>query len=62
MLSIDLLLQGRRGTCDVDETSGRMVNPVVTPRYCLTPLRRYSAETQGREVADPQAWAFLTAI
>lgn len=28
MLSIDLLLQGRRGAYYVDETSGRMVNPV----------------------------------
>lgn len=62
MLSIDLLLQGRRGAhaMSMKQAAGWSILWVTPPLLFNAAFWWYLAETQGREVADPQALAFLT--
>ncbi|EEF2887088.1 TerC/Alx family metal homeostasis membrane protein [Salmonella enterica] len=62
MLSIDLLLQGRRGahTMSMKQAAGWSILWVTLSLLFNAAFWWYLAETQGREVADPQALAFLT--
>ncbi|EMZ4244381.1 TerC family protein [Salmonella enterica] len=62
MLSIDLLLQGRRGAhaMSMKQAAGWSILWVTLSLLFNAAFWRYLAETQGREVADPQALAFLT--
>ncbi|EBG3562647.1 TerC family protein [Salmonella enterica] len=62
MLSIDLLLQGRRGAhaMSMKQAAGWSILWVTLSLLFNAAFWWYMAETQGREVADPQALAFLT--
>ncbi|ELF0681723.1 TerC family protein [Salmonella enterica] len=62
MLSIDLLLQGRRGAhaTSMKQAAGWSILWVTLSLLFNAAFWWYLAETQGREVADPQALAFLT--
>ncbi|ECM4238504.1 TerC family protein [Salmonella enterica subsp. enterica serovar Enteritidis] len=62
MLSIDLLLQGRRGAhaMSMKQAAGWSILWVTLALLFNAAFWWYLAETQGREVADPQALAFLT--
>ncbi|EKS7703789.1 TerC family protein [Salmonella enterica] len=62
MLSIDLLLQGRRGAhaMSMKQAAGLSILWVTLSLLFNAAFWWYLAETQGREVADPQALAFLT--
>ncbi|EHX2761261.1 TerC family protein [Salmonella enterica] len=62
MLSIDLLLQGRRGAhaMSMKQAAGWSILWVTLSLLSNAAFWWYLAETQGREVADPQALAFLT--
>ncbi|EOF3054984.1 TerC family protein [Salmonella enterica subsp. enterica serovar Typhimurium] len=62
MLSIDLLLQGRRGAhaMSMKQAAGWSILWVTLSLLLNAAFWWYLAETQGREVADPQALAFLT--
>lgn len=62
MLSIDLLLQGRRGAhaMSMKQAAGWSILWVTLTLLFNAAFWWYLAETQGREVADPQALAFLT--
>ncbi|EJA8242055.1 TerC family protein [Salmonella enterica subsp. enterica serovar Derby] len=62
MLSIDLLLQGRRGAhaMSMKQAAGWSILWVTLSLLFNAAFWWYQAETQGREVADPQALAFLT--
>ncbi|KAA0416793.1 TerC family protein [Salmonella enterica] len=62
MLSIDLLLQGRRGAhaMSMKQAAGWSILWVTLSLLFHAAFWWYLAETQGREVADPQALAFLT--
>lgn len=62
MLSIDLLLQGRRGAhaMSMKQAAGWSILWVTLSLLFNAAFLWYLAETQGREVADPQALAFLT--
>ncbi|EBX8087072.1 TPA_asm: TerC/Alx family metal homeostasis membrane protein [Salmonella enterica subsp. enterica serovar Decatur] len=62
MLSIDLLLQGRRGAhaMSMKQAAGWSILWVTLSLLFNAVFWWYLAETQGREVADPQALAFLT--
>ncbi|EBA9356690.1 TerC family protein [Salmonella enterica subsp. enterica serovar Colorado] len=62
MLSIDLLLQGRRGAhaMSMKKAAGWSILWVTLSLLFNAAFWWYLAETQGREVADPQALAFLT--
>ncbi|EHX6468609.1 TerC family protein [Salmonella enterica] len=62
MLSIDLLLQGRRGAhaMSMKQAAGWSILWVTPSLLFNAAFWWYLAETQGREVADPQALAFLT--
>ncbi|ECF7971052.1 TerC family protein [Salmonella enterica] len=62
MLSIDLLLQGRRGAHEMSmkQAAGWSILWVTLSLLFNAAFWWYLAETQGREVADPQALAFLT--
>lgn len=62
MLSIDLLLQGRRGAhaMSMKQAAGWSILWVTLSLLFNAAFWWYLAETQGREVADPQASAFLT--
>ncbi|EID2771548.1 TerC family protein [Salmonella enterica] len=62
MLSIDLLLQGRRGAhaMSMKQAAGWSILWVTLSVLFNAAFWWYLAETQGREVADPQALAFLT--
>lgn len=62
MLSIDLLLQGRRGAhaMSMKQSAGWSILWVTLSLLFNAAFWWYLAETQGREVADPQALAFLT--
>ncbi|EHQ3816130.1 TerC family protein [Salmonella enterica] len=62
MLSIDLLLQGRRGAhaMSMKQAAGWSILWVTFSLLFNAAFWWYLAETQGREVADPQALAFLT--
>ncbi|EAV0572106.1 TerC family protein [Salmonella enterica] len=62
MLSIDLLLQGRRGVhaMSMKQAAGWSILWVTLSLLFNAAFWWYLAETQGREVADPQALAFLT--
>lgn len=62
MLSIDLLLQGRRGahSMSMKQAAGWSILWVTLSLLFNAAFWWYLAETQGREVADPQALAFLT--
>ncbi|EAA5439409.1 TerC family protein [Salmonella enterica subsp. diarizonae] len=62
MLSIDLLLQGRRGAhaMSMKQAAGWSILWVTLSLLFNAAFWWYLAETQGREVADPQALAFLT--
>ncbi len=62
MLSIDLLLQGRRGAhaMSMKQAAGWSIQWVTLSLLFNAAFWWYLAETQGREVADPQALAFLT--
>ncbi|EAP5490752.1 TerC family protein [Salmonella enterica] len=62
MLSIDLLLQGRRGAhaMSMKQAAGWSILWVALSLLFNAAFWWYLAETQGREVADPQALAFLT--
>ncbi|EDW1806798.1 TerC family protein [Salmonella enterica subsp. enterica serovar Oranienburg] len=62
MLSIDLLLQGRRGAhaISMKQAAGWSILWVTLSLLFNAAFWWYLAETQGREVADPQALAFLT--
>lgn len=62
MLSIDLLLQGRRGAhaMSMKQAAGWSIMWVTLSLLFNAAFWWYLAETQGREVADPQALAFLT--
>ncbi|ECQ6421638.1 TerC family protein [Salmonella enterica] len=62
MLSIDLLLQGRRGAhaMSMKQAVGWSILWVTLSLLFNAAFWWYLAETQGREVADPQALAFLT--
>ncbi|ECK6698759.1 TerC family protein [Salmonella enterica] len=62
MLSIDLLLQGRRGAhaMSMKQAAGWSILWVTLSLLFNATFWWYLAETQGREVADPQALAFLT--
>ncbi|ENC6670467.1 TerC family protein [Salmonella enterica] len=61
MLSIDLLLQGRRGAhaMSMKQAAGWSILWVTLSLLFNAAFWWYLAETQGREVADPQALAFL---
>ncbi|HGG6602133.1 TPA: TerC family protein [Salmonella enterica subsp. enterica serovar Warragul] len=62
MLSIDLLLQGRRGAhaMSMKQAAGWSILWVTLSLLFNAAFWWYLAEMQGREVADPQALAFLT--
>ncbi|HGB1936644.1 TPA: TerC family protein [Salmonella enterica subsp. diarizonae serovar 50:k:z35] len=62
MLSIDLLLQGRRGAhaMSMKQAAGWSILWATLSLLFNAAFWWYLAETQGREVADPQALAFLT--
>ncbi|EBR9572181.1 TerC family protein [Salmonella enterica subsp. enterica serovar Sandiego] len=62
MLSIDLLLQGRRGAhaMSMKQAAGWSILWVTLSLLFNAAFWWYLAKTQGREVADPQALAFLT--
>ncbi|EGS3444578.1 TerC family protein [Salmonella enterica] len=62
MLSIDLLLQGRRGAhaMSMKQAAEWSILWVTLSLLFNAAFWWYLAETQGREVADPQALAFLT--
>ncbi|EGJ3413764.1 TerC family protein [Salmonella enterica subsp. houtenae] len=62
MLSIDLLLQGCRGAhaMSMKQAAGWSILWVTLSLLFNAAFWWYLAETQGREVADPQALAFLT--
>ncbi|ECD6630210.1 TerC family protein [Salmonella enterica subsp. enterica serovar Rubislaw] len=62
MLSIDLLLQGRRGAhaMSMKQAAGWSILWVTLSLLFNAAFWWYLAETQGHEVADPQALAFLT--
>ncbi|EAT8907407.1 TerC family protein [Salmonella enterica] len=62
MLSIDLLLQGRRGAhaMSMKQAAGWSILWVTLSLLFNAAFWWYLAETQGREIADPQALAFLT--
>ncbi|ECG8515265.1 TerC family protein [Salmonella enterica subsp. salamae] len=62
MLSIDLLLQGRRGAhaMSMKQAAGWSILWVTLSLLFNAAFWWYLSETQGREVADPQALAFLT--
>ncbi|ELS0576368.1 TerC family protein [Salmonella enterica] len=62
MLSIDLLLQGRRGAhaMSMKQAAGWSILWVTLSLLFNAAFWWYLAETQGREVADPQALAFLS--
>ncbi|EBN4356990.1 TerC family protein [Salmonella enterica] len=62
MLSIDLLLQGRCGAhaMSMKQAAGWSILWVTLSLLFNAAFWWYLAETQGREVADPQALAFLT--
>ncbi|HAK9199403.1 TPA: TerC family protein [Salmonella enterica] len=62
MLSIDLLLQGLRGAhaMSMKQAAGWSILWVTLSLLFNAAFWWYLAETQGREVADPQALAFLT--
>ncbi|HAK0548011.1 TPA: TerC family protein [Salmonella enterica] len=62
MLSIDLLLQGRRGAhaMSMKQAAGWSILWVTLSLLFNAAFWWYLAETQGREVANPQALAFLT--
>ncbi|TLR18607.1 TerC family protein [Salmonella enterica] len=62
MLSIDLLLQGRRGAhaMSMKQAAGWSILWVTLSLLFNAAFWWYLAETQGREVADPQALALLT--
>ncbi|EBE9621737.1 TerC family protein [Salmonella enterica] len=62
MLSIDLLLQERRGAhaMSMKQAAGWSILWVTLSLLFNAAFWWYLAETQGREVADPQALAFLT--
>ncbi|EAP8780234.1 TerC family protein [Salmonella enterica] len=62
MLSIDLLLQGRRGAhaMSMKQAAGWSILWVTLSLLFNAAFWWYLAETQGREVADPQGLAFLT--
>ncbi|EDA5899749.1 TerC family protein [Salmonella enterica subsp. enterica] len=62
MLSIDLLLQGRRGAhaMSMKQAAGWSILWVTLSLLFNAAFWWYLDETQGREVADPQALAFLT--
>ncbi|EBF8075395.1 TerC family protein [Salmonella enterica subsp. enterica] len=62
MLSIDLLLQGRRGAhaMSMKQAAGWSILWVTLSLLFNAAFWWYLAETQGCEVADPQALAFLT--
>ncbi|HAF3250898.1 TPA: TerC family protein [Salmonella enterica subsp. enterica serovar Banana] len=62
MLSIDLLLQGRRGAhaMSMKQAAGWSILWVTLSLLFNAAFWWYLAETQGRGVADPQALAFLT--
>ncbi|ENS4229724.1 TerC family protein [Salmonella enterica] len=62
MLSIGLLLQGRRGAhaMSMKQAAGWSILWVTLSLLFNAAFWWYLAETQGREVADPQALAFLT--
>ncbi|EAB9897571.1 TerC family protein [Salmonella enterica subsp. enterica] len=62
MLSIDLLLQGRRGAhaMSMKQAAGWSILWITLSLLFNAAFWWYLAETQGREVADPQALAFLT--
>ncbi|ECG8108060.1 TerC family protein [Salmonella enterica] len=62
MLSIDLLLQGRRGAhaMSMKQAAGWSILWVTLSLLFNAAFWWYLAETQVREVADPQALAFLT--
>ncbi|EDE8088150.1 TerC/Alx family metal homeostasis membrane protein [Salmonella enterica subsp. enterica serovar Anecho] len=62
MLSIDLLLQGRRGAhaMSMKQAAGWSILWVTLSLLFNAAFWWYLAETQGREVADPQALASLT--
>lgn len=62
MLAIDLLLQGRRGAHAMTMTQAAAWSLVWVTLSLLfnAAFWWYLAQTQGREVADPQALAFLT--
>ncbi|EJR1399550.1 TerC family protein [Salmonella enterica] len=62
MLSIDLLLQGRRGAhaMSMKQAAGWSILWVTLSLLFNAAFWWYLAETQGREVADPQALAFFT--
>ncbi|EPV4490792.1 TPA: TerC family protein [Salmonella enterica subsp. enterica serovar Typhimurium] len=62
MLSIDLLLQRRRGAhaMSMKQAAGWSILWVTLSLLFNAAFWWYLAETQGREVADPQALAFLT--
>ncbi|MGG5980873.1 TerC family protein [Salmonella enterica] len=62
MLSIDLLLQGRRGAhaMSMKQAAGWSILWVTLSLLFNAAFWWYLAETQGREVADLQALAFLT--
>ncbi|MFW0764500.1 TerC family protein [Trabulsiella odontotermitis] len=62
MLAIDLLLQGRRGAhaMSMKQAAGWSILWVTLSMLFNAAFWWYLATTQGREVADPQALAFLT--
>lgn len=62
MLAIDLLLQGRRGvhTMSMKQAAAWSIVWVTLSLLFNAAFWWYLAETQGRDVADPQALAFLT--
>ncbi|EBK6478695.1 TerC family protein [Salmonella enterica] len=62
MLSIDLLLQGRRGAhaMSMKQAAGWSILWVTLSLLFNAAFWWYLAETQRREVADPQTLAFLT--
>lgn len=62
MLAIDLLLQGRRGAhaMTMKQAAAWSLVWVTLSLLFNAAFWWYLAETQGREVADPQALAFLT--
>lgn len=62
MLAIDLLLQGRRGAhaMTMKQAAARSLVWVTLSLLFNAAFWWYLAQTQGREVADPQALAFLT--
>jgi TerC family integral membrane protein len=62
MLAIDLMLQGRRGphAMSMKQAAGWSILWVTLSLLFNAAFWWYLATTQGREVADPQALAFLT--